>query len=763
MYPVLFPESATTFTSQGLGTLSSAIECTVTEERNGEYELFMRYPETGAHYSEIVNSSIICVIPSDGASRQPFRVYKVTRPINGVISVYAQHISYQLSFIPVSPFTASGAAATLAGLKSHALEACPFTFTTDITGSGNYTQEVPESLRSRLGGQEGSVLDVFGGEYEWDKYAVKLWASRGTDSNVGLRYGKNITDISQEENIENTYTGICPYWKNDEELVTLPEGVIHANTAANFPFQRAIPVDFSASFEDAPTVAQLRAVANSYITKNHIGIPKVSIKVSFIALWQTEEYKDFATLQRVKLCDTVHVYFDKLGIDTTAKVVKTVFDCIRERYTSIEIGEVKSSLADTVAETSVAIETTAKELTAETQKAISTATKYITGAKGGYVKINIDPDTKTPYELLIMEKDNVDAPGNKMWRWNKEGWGYFPNGYNGGYTVAATMDGAIVADFITAGTMKADRIHGGTLVLGGDDNGNGIMQIRDAEETTRGEWSKDGVRLLWINETTQEPTDHLSINSEAGGVIYIQEVKSNSTVDTPVPADSGAATWLSSQDLTFDAYDTGYHLQGYMTHEKVVVQCLDAEATRRTTVIGADGTTFECDVDIADDWGLDVGGTKNRAVQTDFGIVRMTAYETASPFFGDIGSGVCGDDGLCFIELDAQMADVCNLSEYHVFISPYGGASLSVERFPGYFIVSGQPGDEFAWEVKAKQLNYEANRFDVKIPKEKEEYKRWSGRETIEESEGITDGDEESDVSFDLPDDGGAEAVDSVL
>lgn len=709
MYPVLFPASATTFTTQGIGTLSSAIECTVTEERNGEYELFMRYPESGAHYSEIVNSAIICVIPSDGASRQPFRVYKVTRPIDGVISVYAQHISYQLSFIPVSPFTATSAATTLAGLKSHALEACPFTFTTDIASSITYTQEVPESLRSRLGGQEGSVLDLYGGEYEWDKYAVKLWANRGTDSGVGLRYGKNITDISQEENIENTYTGICPYWKNDEEIVVLPEGVIHASTAANFPFQRTIPVDFSTSFEDAPTVAQLRSVANSYITKNKIGIPKVSIKVSFIALWQTEEYKNFATLQRVKLCDTVHVFFEKLGIDTTAKVVRTVYDCIRERYTSIEIGEVKTSLSDTVAATSEAIETTAKELTAETQKAISTSTKLITGQKGGYVLLHLDPNSKKPYEILIMDTDDIET-AKKVWRWNNAGWGYSSNGYNGDFNLAATIDGTIVADFIKAGTMEADRIKGGTLTLGGSDNVNGVLEVRDSEGTTRGSWSNRGLRSLWVDPEQGVPTDFISINGDQGGVIVIQDVTPNSTIYNPVQNASKYLLEIWSNALLFSKGDTRTGRLDYDMLSFVAADGYD-------TYYGSDNAWVHGDIDA--DGDLNVSGQKNRVASTDFGEVCLSAYETPSPYFGDIGSGVCDDSGACFVELDARLADVCNLSEYHVFISPYNGASLSVERRPGYFVVTGNPGDTFAWEVKAKQKGYENARFD-----ERERWKR---------------------------------------
>lgn len=711
MYPVLFPANATSFATQGLGALSSAIECTVTEERNGQYELFMLYPESGPHYSSIVNSAIIVAVPSDGATRQPFRVYKVTRPINGVISVYAQHISYQLSFIPVSPFTASSAASALAGLKSHALESCPFTFSTDIATSATYTQDVPESLRARLGGQEGSILDVYGGEFEWDGYDVRLWKARGTDRATTLRYGKNITDISQEENIESTYTGICPYWKNDEEIVTLPEGVIHSSTAGNFPFQRTIPVDLSTAFEEAPTVAQLRAAAASYISKNKIGIPKVSIKVSFVALWQTAEYKDIAPLERVKLCDTVQVYFEKLGIDVQAEIIATVYDVILERYRSIEIGEPRSTLSGTIADTSTAIETTAKEMAAEAQKAINTSTKLITGQKGGYVLLHLDPDSKKPYEILIMDTDDIET-ATKVWRWNDAGWGYSSNGYNGPYNIAATMDGAIVADFIKAGTMEANRIKGGELTLGGEANGNGVLYVKDDADRTRGKWANNGIRSLWYDPDTGMPKDFISINGDAGGVLMIRDVTQNSTIDEPVQSATGYTIEMYSNAIQFYRRSDG----------KVGdIDCNGATFTNTGTdsysYYMSDGCWVAGDIDC--DGDLTVRGQKDRAVLTDFGLLSLSAYETPTPYFGDIGSGTCDSGGVCYIDLDPRLSDVCNTDDYQVFISPYRGEIVSVDKYPGYFVVSGEPGATFAWEVKAKQRGYENNRFELKSNEKK--------------------------------------------
>ena len=204
MIPILYSVNEKEYLTEGLGALSDAISCYVTEERNGMFELEMQYPVEGIHFEQISHSAQIMADAADGVTGQIFRVYKITKPLNGIVTIKAQHVSYQMSHIPVDPFTANTAAEALQGLKLHAVEDCPFEFWTDKSTTATYKQTIPESIRARLGGQAGSILDVYGGEYEWDNYTIKLHAKRGNDNGVVLRYGKNITDITQEENIENT-------------------------------------------------------------------------------------------------------------------------------------------------------------------------------------------------------------------------------------------------------------------------------------------------------------------------------------------------------------------------------------------------------------------------------------------------------------------------------------------------------------------------------------------------------------------------------
>lgn len=448
MRPILFDKSATNFSTNGIGRLE-CISCHVVEERNGMFELEAVVPIIGEHTADVKMESIIGAIPHDGGTIQAFRVYKIGKPINGKFTVYARHISYLLSDIPTMPFSVSlspsACANTLAGLKNNAIESCPFNFYTDVTTASSYKQSAPASIRERLGGVEGSVLDQFGGEYEWDNFDVHLWKQRGRLANVTgitLRYGKNITDINQEEAISNTVTGIVPYWIDTEgnNLVTLPEKVVYSQNASNFAYHLTQVLDLSSNFQEKPTVSQLRTYANTYVNKSGFGVPNVSIKVSFVNLWETEEYKDIAPLERVQLCDEINVQFEKLGISTVAKVVKTDYDVLKGRYRSIEVGHIRSNLTQAVTDRDKEIDTAFLDQITRIGQQISDATAWLTSANGYVVAVkNTDGSWK---ELLFMDTNDPSTARNVL-RINNNGIGFSTNGINGPYSTAWTIDGRL--------------------------------------------------------------------------------------------------------------------------------------------------------------------------------------------------------------------------------------------------------------------------------------------------------------------------------
>lgn len=542
MIPVLFEKGTENFNTNGIGCLSDAVSCIVEEERNGIYELEMKYPIYGMHYDELVMSAIIWATPSEGKNEQGFRIYKITKPINGIVTVYAEHISYQLASIPVSRFTASSAAAALSGMKENAGVRCPFSFWTDITRSGEFSVEVPAGIRTKLGGSRGSVLDVYGGEYEWDNFDVRLKTNRGKNEGVSLRYGKNITDLNQEENITNTITGIYPYWKKEDEYVELTQKTVLAENSGNFPYPRIAVIDCSGEFEEKPSQEALLSWARNYIKKTGTGVPSVSISVSFVALWQTEEYKDIAPLERVKLCDTVTIEYPELGVSAEGKVIKTRYNVLLERYENIEIGDARPSLSGKIISQQKIIEEQQREIDEKPSRgfmeaAVENATNWITGTNGGYVLFHKNGNDQ-PYEIVIMDTDNINT-ARKVWRWNQGGLGYSKSGYNGPYETAITQDGRIVADFITTGTMLANIIKGGTLTLGGAGNGNGICNVYDA----------GGKLVVNINNTGIDVNaGKINVNgkSKEEAIIQINHVETNQdgtktrrkTVITPMGIDT---------------------------------------------------------------------------------------------------------------------------------------------------------------------------------------------------------------------------------
>lgn len=460
MIPILYNGNEQNFTSNGLGRLSDAITCKVVEERNATYELEMTYPITGIHFDDIQEGRIILAQPFDGGLTQPFTIYQITKPLNQVVTIKAQHISYQLSGIVVMPFEANSCLSAIAGIKTYSASSNPFNFTTDKTVTAHYEVTAPTAARGLLCGQQGSILDVFGkGDFEFDRYDVKLWVNRGTDNHVTLRYGKNITDAKNIIDMTNVYTGIVPYWIDGEgNKVTLPEKVVLSGHESEYPFKIIKPVDFSSNWENQPTEAQLRTAAQNYVASNEGWKLKNNITISFVALWNTEEYKDIAPLERVKMCDTVHVILPKFGINYDTKVVKTDYNVLLERYNSITLGDTYYTLSSVFNEE---ISSSEERQSTHMQKAIARATKLIQGGLGGHVVFNTNADGE-PQEILIMDTDNIQTAVNVI-RMNLAGIGFSTHGYNGPFETAWTIDGHFVADYIDTGTLDADLIKAGRI------------------------------------------------------------------------------------------------------------------------------------------------------------------------------------------------------------------------------------------------------------------------------------------------------------
>ena len=300
MFPILYTREETQFTTNGIGRLSDAISVLVTEERNGIFELEMQYPITGPLYSELQEGRIISCSHDEVGDRQPFRIYRKSAPINGVVTFNAHHISYELANVVIGPFTATSPAAAIAGFTTNALTDQPFTFWTDKSNNGTFVISHPVNNREILGGMEGSLIDIFnGGEFEFDKRTVKFYASRGSNSGVTIRYSKNLTDITQTIEDGGTYNAVLPYYYSAEDNTLVIGSVVNGNGTKfkaylneenKIPitdqngnpidveyFQQIVkPVDFTDYYFNlgiVPTAAQLEARASTFLSNNRPWLP----------------------------------------------------------------------------------------------------------------------------------------------------------------------------------------------------------------------------------------------------------------------------------------------------------------------------------------------------------------------------------------------------------------------------------------------------------------------------------------------------------
>ena len=446
MIPILFQTVTEGIvpTSYGLGSLTDCLRAEVTESRNGQYEIVLEYAAQGIHAEEIQVNRFIFAKPNFTDSPQLFRIYKVGKTMNGRFTVYGQHISYDLSGKIATTGDADSCADACILLTTNF--AGNFTITTDKTVSAHFEIDVPSSVRSWFGGKSGSFLDVFGtGEWHYDNYNCQFLLHRGIDRGVQIRYGKNLTELSEELDMSNLVTGVVPYAVNPDTGISAIGTKV--STGLVLDADRDIAIDFTEDidWEDAtPVTTQLATLATNYVTKYTTDLTTItnSITLNFVQLSDLTE--------RVDLCDTVHIYFEALGISASAKCIETTWDVLKERYISCTFGDPKTSIADTISEQQTKLDDV--PTTGEVTNIANRASSLITGNMGGYVVIHKDSDGK-PYEILVMDAPTISA-ATKVWRWNQNGLGYSNTGYSGTYGLAMTANGEIVADFIKAGVIS---------------------------------------------------------------------------------------------------------------------------------------------------------------------------------------------------------------------------------------------------------------------------------------------------------------------
>lgn len=383
MIPILYEKNETEFTSNGLGRLRDAISVKVVEERNSIYECDFEYPVDGANYDLIQVGRIIGVSHDESMSGrivhsrgiltdeendmltdeegvaftanrtievpeydiQPFDIVSFTRPIDGIVTFHCVHISYRQSYMTVTGSNINSLADAFT-LLSNAEPDNPFTYETDKTTSTGYLASadgVPKTVRSILGGVEGSILDAYGGEYEWDRFRVVLHSERGTHRDFSIRYGVNMLDYNEEYDSSGTYMSCVPYWTDGTTTIVGDRQDSSGSTITNRG--ECVPLDVSDKFESRPTKAQVEAMGLSVMNAKNPMIPTQNIHVEFVRL-QDLGYEGLENLLECKLCDTIDVVFPFYNTVGQFKIVKTVWDVLANRYESMELGDLSVTLAE---------------------------------------------------------------------------------------------------------------------------------------------------------------------------------------------------------------------------------------------------------------------------------------------------------------------------------------------------------------------------------------------------------------------------------
>ena len=368
----IFENTATNFTTNGLGPLPDATSAVVTEEINGIFELQFEYPITGLHYAEIKRNRLVVCKPNHYDTEQAFRIYSISKPIGGIVTVNARHIAASdLPGIILKPPTiypgylnGPSAVQTFLNTSSNYLNTNNFTFTIEPTSTNYCKVPVPMSVWELMGADEYQMLNAFGGEYLFNNFAVTLKTARGINRGVTLRYGKNITDFRQDENIEEVYTGVYPYYYNEDNGRVI--GDVQSTGTFNYSkimlldcsgvdwldlgYQNATDDQGNPKYEGAPTKAMLNTYAQDYITKNNVGTPEISMTISFVDLKRAGELDTIAELSRVQLGDTVKIVFPEL-LDSTAEAecTKTEYDVLTDTYESITLGDRTKDISNSLA------------------------------------------------------------------------------------------------------------------------------------------------------------------------------------------------------------------------------------------------------------------------------------------------------------------------------------------------------------------------------------------------------------------------------
>lgn len=361
MIPRIYDNSFTTYESNGLGLLVDAISCQVEEESNGDFELTLVYPSDGSFFYALKQDNLIKADASDSLKGQLFRIDTISKPLDGQVTVYAKHISFDLAKNSLNE-DINERNINCENAGKHMLQSSDadsrFTIESNIEMLGNYSMDRKTDCLSAIAGTRGSLIDTFGNGPKLlrDNFTISVLNRRGKDDNTLIAYKKNITGFTLEEDYSEIINVIKPYatYTEDEVEKTLyiDEIGVKSSRYVEGDIVKSQWIDFSDKFDkdEAPTKEKLKNLAEKYFNDNSCDLPKMTYKIEFQPLSQTEEYKEdgLYELEHIGMDDSVYIVNGKYGIRDQARVIKTTYNVLAEKYISIELGDPKTTLGSII-------------------------------------------------------------------------------------------------------------------------------------------------------------------------------------------------------------------------------------------------------------------------------------------------------------------------------------------------------------------------------------------------------------------------------
>lgn len=436
MRPILYNANETAFETYGLGEID-ATKAQVTRERNGNYTLYIEYPASGPLAGTFKNDMRIKSDAGLRTKNQTFFISRISKDSTGILKIYAKHISHLTEKMAIRNNTnATGTAqAALAIWALNALGGIRFDTWSDIDLTSKTSWNIADfkTARDVLGGVKGSILDVWGGEYEFDNTVIRLHKQLGRRSPIVLEYGRNILRAEDDQDIEGAYTSVYPYATYTPEnqgtgeggatsqqiTVELPEKYVDGPYIGLYNERRVLIVDFSSNFKDkeVPTIDKLRRLAKEYAINNRLGLPKINTKIEYVDLSKTLDYKLTQILEEAELCDIVPVYYPQIGLTSEdAKLTTIVYDVLLEQNDSVEVGVIgdgfKSSMTSNL---SGKID----DLASNQQRLVNTLPDYLLNAQGNKVWYNRPDNSEHKVGDIWFEKNGLY---DRMYVWNGSQW-----------------------------------------------------------------------------------------------------------------------------------------------------------------------------------------------------------------------------------------------------------------------------------------------------------------------------------------------------